>query len=538
MSRTLLIVDDEYDILTWLEELFRYEFKPKVDVYTAQSAEQALDLLNRIKFDVVLTDIRMPGMDGIALFEQIKRNWPRCKTVFLTGYRNYDDMYKIMRHKDVRYLLKSEDDDVILQTVGEAFQELKQELEQETMVHLSREQYSEVQRLLRQKFLGGLLKGGHYTLEQLEELSRQTGLIFRLEEPFLMGLLRLDRRHTEETAQLVLEEVGQILQQNLPQNVNLLYHQIGVRQAVLFAQSSQPEMRDWQRIFAVLQGALEYTQTACRERRGGGFSAVVSSTPCTWEQCAGKLIALKELLMGYLGEEKEILIHAEKMQKQEQEPLLNHTKETTRLKAALELQKSDEYYTILNHLCGELIRRVSMKDQGAIQLYYEISLPLMQKIREKNLNTKLSRELNLYPLTSVETHSSWEEAAQYLLDVSGSVFRFLGGTHNVSDSSLYRICRYIEDHLDGDLSLTTLAEVGGFNTSYLSRLFKRNFQVNLSDYISEKRMVRAKLLLSNTNLQIQEIAAQTGYTSAHSFTRTFRTLTGVSPAEYREVKNR
>ncbi|WP_262748753.1 response regulator transcription factor, partial [Enterobacter sichuanensis] len=94
MNQNLLIVDDEIEILVWLVEIFRYEFDLEIGLYTANSALEALELLTNVKFDVVLTDIRMPGMDGITLFQKIKKNWPRCKTIFLTGYGNFDDMYK------------------------------------------------------------------------------------------------------------------------------------------------------------------------------------------------------------------------------------------------------------------------------------------------------------------------------------------------------------------------------------------------------------------------------------------------------------
>ena len=77
MNRNLLIVDDELEILQWLEELFLYDYGGELGVYTARSAREALEQLNRVRFDVVLTDIKMPGMDGITLFERIKENWPR-----------------------------------------------------------------------------------------------------------------------------------------------------------------------------------------------------------------------------------------------------------------------------------------------------------------------------------------------------------------------------------------------------------------------------------------------------------------------------
>ena len=133
MNQNLLIVDDEYEILLGLEEMFRYEFDLEVDVYTANSAYEALELLDRVRFDVVLTDIKMPGMDGITLFERIKENWPRCKTVFLTGYRNFDDMYRVINDRDVRYVLKSEEDEAIMGAVKELLEQGQKELEQEKL---------------------------------------------------------------------------------------------------------------------------------------------------------------------------------------------------------------------------------------------------------------------------------------------------------------------------------------------------------------------------------------------------------------------
>jgi two-component system response regulator YesN len=77
--------------------------------------------------------------------------------------------------------------------------------------------------------------------------------------------------------------------------------------------------------------------------------------------------------------------------------------------------------------------------------------------------------------------------------------------------------------------------VGGFNANYLSRLFKQIHNTTVTDYIIKKRMELAKQLLLTTKDKIQDIAEQTGYTSAHSFSRVFRGYAGVSPMEYREI---
>ena len=124
-----------------------------------------------------------------------------------------------------------------------------------------------------------------------------------------------------------------------------------------------------------------------------------------------------------------------------------------------------------------------------------------------------------------------------MLQVSEKVFSLLDINENVlTERALNRIIHYIDEHLADDLSLTVLSDVGGFNASYLSRLFKQIKGESLSEYILQKRMKLARQMLSDTQDKIQEIAVRTGYISAHSFTRVFRKIHGISPKEYREME--
>ena len=72
----MLIVDDEIEILEWLEELFLYEYPKEVEVHVASSAYEALEVLDQMAFHVILTDIKMPGMNGMDFYEKVKSNWP------------------------------------------------------------------------------------------------------------------------------------------------------------------------------------------------------------------------------------------------------------------------------------------------------------------------------------------------------------------------------------------------------------------------------------------------------------------------------
>lgn len=155
----LLIVDDEIDNVYWLEEMFQYDLKEELEIHTAVSGKEALELLNRIRFDVVLTDIKMPGMTGMELYDRIRENWPACKVIFLTAYPQFEDIYRVSQDKDVKYILKSEEEKVIKATVEEAFEEIRQmtrrkeELRQDQWMKycVERENFRELLESLRKK---------------------------------------------------------------------------------------------------------------------------------------------------------------------------------------------------------------------------------------------------------------------------------------------------------------------------------------------------------------------------------------------------
>jgi DNA-binding NtrC family response regulator len=103
MSARVLIVDDEKDILKALEFLLRAE---GYSVSKAQSGEEALDLFKKEGFDVVLTDLKMPGMDGLALLDEIKKASPDAPVVFMTAYGTVESAVEAMKKGAADYIVK------------------------------------------------------------------------------------------------------------------------------------------------------------------------------------------------------------------------------------------------------------------------------------------------------------------------------------------------------------------------------------------------------------------------------------------------
>jgi len=120
----LLIVDDEEIITDGLYEHFVKIVPDKLEVFKAYSGEEALSWLKRYRFDILISDITMPGMDGFALIEHVHRSSPGCKVILLTGYSEFDYVYKAIQMSNVRYLLKTEGYPKVTQTLCELMEQI------------------------------------------------------------------------------------------------------------------------------------------------------------------------------------------------------------------------------------------------------------------------------------------------------------------------------------------------------------------------------------------------------------------------------
>ena len=536
MNQNLLIVDDEPEILSWLEEMFRFGMDQDLGVYTAGSALEAVKLLARIRFDVVLTDIRMPGMDGITLFKHIKENWPRCKTVFLTGYRNFEDLYQIVNHKDVKYVLKSEGDDIILGSVKEMLVRSREELEAEESRKAQESRLAEVRYLLQRNMMNRICMGD--IPEGLAVQFKSLELPVNPEKPVLAILLRHEQEWKDmvpKTLEVREKALTEILEGNIPKKLIFYVHLAENDQAVLFLQPVNGE-RDWQLISVIAQGAIEYAQEQYRILYGDTISAVVAPEPVMLSDLVSCLRNLRKYMVGYIGGAREVIMKAEAPEDSiDNQETMDSAAWTGTLKNLMELHKQEEYFEVLGRCLKRMTVETNRHDRGLLELYYSISIFLLQFINENHLNEQIAFRLEVYKLTMVSEHKNWLEAAKYLTEVSHAVFSLLEDNEmTLSDHALKRVISYIEEHLNEELSLTTLADVGGFNASYLSRLFKQVQRETLSDFILDKRMNLAKTLLADNSVKIQDVAARTGYISPQSFTRAFRNKFGIAPTEYRE----
>ena len=532
----LLIVDDELENLEWLEELFRYEAPRELEIYTALSARKAIEILNSVKCDIVLTDIKMPKMSGMELYRHIKENWPRCRVIFLTGYRDHETLYEAAQDKSVRYLLKTEGDAKIMDTVMEAVYELDRQREELTLERERGILFEKARYWIKKDFWEQAVTGTGIELpgqRKLEEL----GISLKADYPVLFFLGHIEEVGTNISRERV-EGVMELITRSMP---GILRIELCVMEQRYLLLLVQPKMldayTDWKRAFRVSYGALEDVQDICAGEPGLVIKFAVDKEPVSFEQLSEKYYKLKKGIASILSEEGSGIMEIRESAEEAKKEAYQFDAKLSRLPLLTEyLEKGsrEEGLKVLSELTAPLLQGASRHDIKALELYYNISMIYLKVISLNGLEEKIPFRIGLYKLTNAESFNSWEEAVDYLKETYYAISVSLEESRgDRQDQTLNKVEKYIHEHLGEDLTLTVLADVGGFNAAYLSRIFKQKYQCNLSVYIMNERVKQAKKLLVETDEKINRIGEMVGYLTPHSFTRVFKAAEGITPAEYR-----
>jgi two-component system response regulator YesN len=113
------------------------------------------------------------------------------------------------------------------------------------------------------------------------------------------------------------------------------------------------------------------------------------------------------------------------------------------------------------------------------------------------------------------------------------------GNHNKAEPvEIWRARKLIHNHLDGEISLTKIAQSVNLSANYLSEKFKRVTGVNFVDYVGQLRIAKACDLLRDPNRRVSEIAFAVGFQSLSQFNRTFKKFTRKSPTQFRNTASR
>lgn len=528
--RTLLIVDDHKLLVDSMAHTIAWESVGIGTVYKAYSGPEAMALLELHNVDVLITDIRMPGLTGLELIEQARVVHPELQCVLLTGYAQFEYARKAIELRAINYLVKPVQDEQLLETVGQ----ITENLESHSEADRSRQSLRFNLPLLRGKLLLELLAEDGVPRRSLEDKLSMYELAYKEGDSCRIILVdpgfSLDHYSAPDRS-LLEYSILNIVEETLSPVFELWIAQSEFRQIVILVKQRIALADD-----SSYRISTEWLRANVRQYLKSNLSVFVSKElefPSGLPQAYWRGMALLQRHSGdpngaFVLEDEEVdgTNKTKSLRKLHQAPTLMQLAESNNIQGLRDKFRSlfEELQSVGPHSIPLLIEARVHLLSCFVSIAHRRGRVLAEMIGP--WHTDLTQ-----PIHSHEKLKEWADAVLELLTQDLNLEEHA----DVHGHVVNQVQRYVHDHLDKDIGLQAISEHVYLNSAYLSKIYKDKTGVKLSDFILQTRMERAKLLLKEHDRKIYEIAEMVGYQSTQHFIREFKKYYGSTPKIYRSI---
>lgn len=512
--KKVLIVDDEFLVRLGLKTTIDWESHGYVIAGEASNGKEALELFDKINPDILLTDIKMPIMDGFQLIEEIRKKKKNTQVVILSHYDEFSYAQKALRMGALQYILKSEMNEAnLIDLLHNLQSDSKEEVRASSQKQNSCEEYLMEQ--LFGKAADDDLTPSTLTLPKKDLFPEAFHVI-------LKGFCDTSML-TEDSGAMLSDTVKSLLDSTFDGAItsSSYYKKQFYFTTILQPQSHNSGREAWtsDRARQLIRNIRQYFDVVVQIgiSRGGmpeRFPEMLHEAEKARKSC--------------FFTSDGIGIYGEFATGGKDQVKVSHTK----LSVAIEENKHDALMGYIR----EVFENIRLQTDYAIFKSAFIDfLAIAKSICEVyHLGQAPSLPETKFSYDTVNAIPFIETAQKYVEDLYLAIAD-AKETHEPSYSSAVRACiGYIKKHYNENISLTDAATASDISSSYLSLIFKQETGVNFSNYLTEFRVEQAKKMLAGTNRKIYEIAEDVGFSSPYYFSKVFKEVTGLTCKEYKD----
>ncbi|MCG7377054.1 helix-turn-helix domain-containing protein [Paenibacillus sp. ACRSA] len=531
--RNLLIVDDEVYALQAMVEGVDWHSAGIDQVFSAGDAEEARTILKRHAIDIMICDIEMPGETGLDLQSWVLKHDPGMLTIFLTGHALFAYAQSAIKLNSFDYVLKPAPADQLLKIVSQAVDKIKageQRTHTNKLYETVYKRWQTHKPLLTERFWkDAISQRMTLTKQRLQELAEVYGaeidpnarivpIVISVEEWVREFDLR-DEEVLEYALRNAAKEMllgdrpGEVFQDHGGLNIVLAYEQDGIV-------ASAKEMEKDCQIYIRECGTYFYCRLSC-----------YVGVPVAVTELQGMLNELMDMERRNIKELEGVFVYDE--QGRDTEDRFLPIPWFSELSILFETGKVGDLRERVDEIF-ELLAGQERLSPEILRLYYHAMLHVVYPLlHQKNVSVRSLYPGEREPEESVVTRSL-PQLKQWTLELISRVVPVLYPDDHSPMTIVDQLCIYIENHIGEELMREELASFAGFNPAYLSRLFRKEKGMSLSEFILQRRVAKAKTLLSQSTVKVTDIAGKVGYYNYSHFTKMFKKCTGITPQEFRK----
>jgi two-component system response regulator YesN len=516
----VIIVDDEPIILRSLKAAIPWNDLQMEIVGEARNGELALRLIEDTSPHIVISDIRMPVIDGITLMKEVLSKNQKLVFIFISGYGEFEYAREALRQGAFDYLLKPIDHDELVEMLNRARTKLDEQKQNDQLIH----SVQMLSLLARERLFAEITLGNARPLEHLKWLENS-----ELESGYFMAVVQLDD-YTTLSSQWSVEEkrlwlfaIRNIVEEwSLEHGVLTVFPFHNGEWILLFPGSLSASRRELGE--HLIAGIKRYSKQSC--------SVGISRTTQGIDQLSTVYpLAAKALYQRFYSGLAGVFIDEEISFPSSKEVKYPKELETALIESIRTLNR-DRMWSLFDELALFIESQAVPKDM-AERLLVELIVVLYRNYEYLNINSDWSLHGLLSKMHNLGTLN---EVISALKEEFGVRLEQGNKPVNREDtrSAIEKAKRYIESNYHKDLSIEEVAELADLSISHFCTLYKQITGYTFLEYVTHCRMERAKYILQSSNVKVYQIAPLVGYQDPRYFTQVFKKASGQTPTEYRE----
>ncbi len=525
----VFLVDDEIVVREGIRNNFPWDETEFQLAGEAPDGEMALSMLQDIKPDILITDIKMPFMDGLALCRSIAHTMPWMQVVILSGYDEFAYAKEAISLGVNDYLLKPVNAQELLQALSRIGERIREEKKKQADLKALKEQFASSSRFMQEKLLRELFSASFQKENVADVLDRSRKLhMSLLAQSYLVMLVApgyTEKRYEESIAVLGA------LQRLCDGSAGAVYFcEVGGYPVLLVLGDSESDLEE--RAYGFAQAAQYGIQQAANIPTQLSIGSAVKNL---WEvrdslSAAQAVLRTMGAFQGENSQRRIMGIHDVGITPGLS--LLNL--DVVPIWEQLPYATQEDVEKILKHYVDSLGDVALRSTMMANYVYVEILLAASRIIKENGGTPQ-----EVMPELALKTPGDNMQTLEDVLPLARTILSKAIAFRDQQSATRYgmvirRAQSYLNEHYQNPgISLHEVAGHVALSNNHFCTVFSQEMGITFTEYLTGLRLSRAKELLRTTSLRSSDIAYQVGYNDPHYFSYLFKKNTGMTPRDYR-----
>jgi two-component system response regulator YesN len=523
----LLIVDDEIHAVEGVRAGVEWEKLGIAAVYSAYTVRQAKEWFEREHIDIMLCDIEMPQATGLELTEWVRKNYPKTETIFLTCHADFKYAKQAIKLGSFDYILKPVPFAELETVILKAIEKLNKDIEIAKYSQYGQFWFQN-QPLLIERFWQDILNQTiSSNSEAVGRAAAERKIPYVEEMFFLPVLISVQRWH--KPLNLRDEKILEYGLKNSAEEILLESRQTGqiiiLGNRKMLAVVSVQDRSDYVQMKLLCEHYIE----ACKNYFYCDLSCYIGEN-VHGHELLRMVVRLNEL-------ERNNVVYNNRVFLLSLPPAPISTYKPANMNLWSVMLMEGAYSEVLSEsslFLSELMQEERIDAHLLNRFFQDFQQMVHYVLQTKGIQAHQlfsdshSQEISANATRSVISLLAW---------IQHTIQRAMEYTHSIeqSQSVVEKVIRFIKLHISEELSREEIANHVFLNPDYLTRIFKKETGMAISDYLFKERLKLAQELLTKTEMPISVVASHIGYTNFSHFSRTFKKHTDMNPNEYRQL---